>query len=125
MLRRCDYLIKWDVAFCDIFQGLFVAYEVGTLSFAFIMELGACEHADLDFLSSTCRQYASATDVLITLRRVNIELNLNFETLDEIALLGNFAHFLDDLRWAEFFFRYVEVLTNRTTLHIFQLNLFL
>ena len=89
------------------------------------MELGACEHADLDFLSSTCWQYAGATDVLITLRRVNIELNLNFETLDELALLRNFAHFLDDLRWAELFFRYVKVLANRTTLHIFQLNLFL
>ena len=89
MLRRCDYLIKWDVAFCDIFQGLFVAYEVGTLSFAFIMELGACEHADLDFLSSTCRQYAGATDVLVTLCRVNIELNLDFNTLDKVALLGN------------------------------------
>ena len=68
------------------------------------MELGACEHADLDFLSSTCWQYAGATDVLITLSRVNIELNLDFETLDEVTLLGNFAHFLDDFRWAEFFF---------------------
>ena len=93
MLRRSDYLIKWDVTFSDVFQDLFVAYKVGPLGRALVMQFSACEHADPDFLASTCRQYAGATDVLITLCRVNIELNLDFNTLDKVALLGNFSHF--------------------------------
>ena len=123
MLRRSNYLIKWDVTLADIFQDLFVADEVGAWSCAFIMELGAREHAYLDFLSSTCRQDASATDVLITLSRVNIELNLDFKTLDKVTLLRDFAHFLDDIWRKEFFLRYVLAL--ESTFHIFQLNLFL
>ena len=93
MLRRSDYLIKWDVTFSDIFQDLFIAYKVDPFGCALFMQFSACEHADPDFLASTCRQHAGATDVLITLCWVNIELYLDFKTLDKFALLGNFSHF--------------------------------
>ena len=105
MLRCCDYLVKGDVTLTNILQDLFVADNVGSLSLAILMEFGACEHADPYFLACTCRQHAGATDVLITLCRVNIELNLNFKTLDKLALLRNFAHFREDLSRAEFIFR--------------------
>ena len=90
-------LIEVDDALAHIFQHVLVAENVGTLRFQLFMELFACEDADSDFFSCSGGENASATNILVTLGRVNVQLDDHFEALFEFAFFGNFSCNAEDL----------------------------
>lgn len=64
-----------------------VPNDITSLLLQLWVELFVCENTNLDFLTRATRQDASASDVLITLGRVHIQLKNEFHTLWELALL--------------------------------------
>ena len=97
MLRCCDNLVEWDVAFAHLLKYLIVTDRIRTLRLDLLMELLTRKDTDSDILTSTCRQNASAPDVLITLSRVYIQFDYDFEAFLKFPLLRHFFSMLEDI----------------------------
>ena len=91
-------LVKRDNTFAHVFKHLIVANVVSTLGLAVLMELFASKHAHFDLLARAGGEDAGTTNVLVTLSRVDIELDDHFEAFNALALFGNTFHCFKDLR---------------------------
>ena len=96
LLRRRDDLIKVDHTFADVLEHGIVTDHVSPLLLDLLMELFAGEDTDSDFLASTSWQDASTADVLVTLGRIDVQLDDHFDTFDELALFGDFLRPFED-----------------------------
>jgi len=72
------------------------------------MELLVRKHAHLDLLARSARQNAGASDVLVALGRVHIQLKNQLEGLRELALLRNALQVWEHIMHAELFGLEVE-----------------
>ena len=98
LLRSRDDLIEGNITIADFLQNGIVANKVSTCGFTLLMKLIASKHTNFDSLASASREQASATDVLITLCWVDVQLDNDFEGLCEFSLLRNFLCSCEDLR---------------------------
>ena len=99
VLWRGNDFVKRNVSFSYLLQDRVVTNKVSALCLQFIMELFPSKNADSGLFSSARRQDAGASDVLITLCRVNIQLNNNFEALFELPLHRDFFGLRENLHW--------------------------
>lgn len=97
LLGRRNDLVERDRSLGDLLQDGVVADEVSTLSLALLMELFASEDADLDLFACAGGEDAGATNVLVTLGRVHIQLDNDFEALVELALFRDVLGALENL----------------------------
>lgn len=97
LLRRGNELVEVDLSLTYLFENFISAYNVGACSKRLFMQCQVSENAYSQTFSSACRQYASASDVLVSLCRIDIELNKQLERLIKLSLLANFYHFSKDL----------------------------
>lgn len=90
-------LIEVDDAFADVLEQGVIANYVRSLRLNILVELLAGKHAHLDFLTSASGQDAGATDVLVTLGRINVQLDDKLDAFHKFALFGDFFRPLKDL----------------------------
>ena len=96
-LRCCNDLVKRDRALCNLLEHLIVAKSVRTLSLDLFFELICCEDAHFDFLPGASWEDAGATDVLVTLGWVNVQLDNQLKRFFKLTFARNLFDLLENL----------------------------
>ena len=73
LLRSRDDFVEGDLPISNFTEHFFGADHVSPSFYGFIVSLGPCENTDAHHVSSTGRQDASASNVLVTFGGVDVQ----------------------------------------------------
>ena len=77
------------------------------------MKLWICKDSNFDFLACASWQYASASNILITLSRINVELDDELQRFLKLALFGSRFDLLENFLHSELFIHVLDHLSHR------------
>lgn len=89
LLGRDDLIKIERLAITNLPQKLVVSNHVASLGLQLFMEFFVGKNANLNFLTGATWQNASASNILVALRGVHVQLEDELKRLIELALLGD------------------------------------
>ena len=95
LFLRAEQLVEVGVAGGDVGENLVVTDNISTRLPQLVVIHLVSENADTDLLASASRQVDRATNHLVALRRVNVQLDDRVDRLTEVARFGLFLDLFD------------------------------